>query len=278
VLRRDVEQPAAYALARALLRDLGWHDLVIGQLPISSASFIALSSRLSGACLARPAAGAPATASQVPVIDTTVSFEAYLSGLDADARAALCDARQRLPAYALATCSAPGERLAGGAAVVDVLERLAGPTHAANANFRREIMDRLASGGRLEVDLLSIDGVPVSALCHARADGRQRLIETAVDAAAAARYGVSLDTVLIGHCAERACADPHISRYELHGALPGSAPLELGIADYAVSLARIQYVRPPVRRVLYRVRDALAERFGRTVNDHLVPNGAERLP
>lgn len=119
-----------------------------------------------------------------------------------------------------------------------------------HCHFLRDVVDE---GGQPELGVLSLDGVPISALYNVVYQGRVYNIQSGFQEHAI--KGVALGTLHLGFALEQAFLDPSIRWFDMLAGQGKNTDYKSHLATHQTPLRSLMVVRHKLYRILYRALD-----------------------
>lgn len=253
ILDRDMERPAADALARSVMEDSAWDELVLPHVIDEGATDSSVRAAASGHALyirspdSMEAWSAPLQG----------GFEAFLAGLGSGTRNRVMGSRNRLQkAGDLREQVLEFDRLPEGWGILDRLyqARWQRPISAHWRAFYGAIAEQQARRGIPVFSILEFNDEPISAQLNLRAGGREYSMMSSFVPVEVKR--VSPGWAHFGFAIERACADG-LAAYDLLGGEGKQEQYKAALGSERTNLVCRQVIRKPVLAGMYRAWDAV---------------------
>lgn len=253
ILDLEMERPAADALARSLMEDSDWDELVLPHVIEEGATDSSVKAAASG--------HARYTRSPEPMEAWSVrlpgGFEDFLAELGSGTRSRVMGSRHRLQkAGDLRERIIEFDRLAEGWDILDRLHqaRWQRPISAHWRAFYGAIAAQQARRGIPVISILEFNDEPISAQLNFRAGGREYSMMSAFVPVEVKR--VSPGWAHFGFAIERACADG-LTAYDLLGGGGKQEQYKAALGNERSNLVCRQVIRKPVLAGMYRAWDAM---------------------
>lgn len=254
IVRREFEDTVPAAIGDYLIDGLDWDEMLISYTSpqsLSSRTLTVVAEKtqcyMRGEKLLRHYS-----------IDTTGTFEEFVSSLGPNTRRRLCTRRTVLNQLGNVDLVFADEGNLGSQ--LDKLESLSRKRWDTGfppivRGFYEDLSRDLLSDGRLRFSTLEVGGRPISALFDVEVDGIEYNIRSAIDTAFDRR--VSPGLLHLGYAIEDACRRKHVARYALLAGAGKHTDFKRHIARIVDDFTSIQLVRRPHEKLLYRLYDRL---------------------